>query len=159
MIFIYLCILKDDLYRSMHTYSIFLHRLFSPYILISLYIYTYSIYLSIGLFYLSRETIFVYVFIFQWIFIYSFNLSIETISLHTYSAYCIWSVISSIPNLNRWSSSLGLFSHVPDKRPIRLRLEIEITWHPKCNRLYYYSINLYILIQPLHRYDFLLYKY
>jgi len=32
------------------------------------------------------------------------------------TAYCIWSVISSFPNLNRWSSSLGLFYHVRLKR-------------------------------------------
>jgi len=31
-------------------------------------------------------------------------------------AYCIWSVISSFSNLNWWSSSLGLFYHVPLKR-------------------------------------------
>ena len=33
-----------------------------------------------------------------------------------YTAYCIWSVISSFSNLNRRSSSLGLFCHVPLKR-------------------------------------------
>jgi len=32
------------------------------------------------------------------------------------TAYCIWSVISSFSNLNRSSSSLGLFYHVPLKR-------------------------------------------
>jgi len=32
------------------------------------------------------------------------------------TAYCIRSVISSSWNLNRWSSSLGLFDHVPLKR-------------------------------------------
>jgi len=32
------------------------------------------------------------------------------------TAYCIWSVISSIASLNRFSSSLGLFCHVPLKR-------------------------------------------
>jgi len=32
------------------------------------------------------------------------------------TAYCIWSVISSISNLNRWSSSLCLFYHVLLKR-------------------------------------------
>jgi len=32
------------------------------------------------------------------------------------TAYCIWSVIFSFSNLNRWSSSLGLFYHVPLKR-------------------------------------------
>jgi len=37
---------------------------------------------------------------------------------HSYrhTAYCIWSVISSFSNLIRWSSSLGLFNHVPLKR-------------------------------------------
>ena len=37
---------------------------------------------------------------------------------HSYrrTAYCIWSVISSVSNLNRWSRSLGLFCHVPVKR-------------------------------------------
>ena len=34
----------------------------------------------------------------------------------TNTAYCIWSVISSISNLNRESNSLGLFCHVPLKR-------------------------------------------
>ena len=32
------------------------------------------------------------------------------------TAYCIWSIISSISSLNRWSSSQGLFCHVPLKR-------------------------------------------
>jgi len=32
------------------------------------------------------------------------------------TAYCIWSVISSISNFNWWSGSLGLFCHVPLKR-------------------------------------------
>jgi len=32
------------------------------------------------------------------------------------TAYCMWSVISSIPNLNPCSSSLGLFCHAPLKR-------------------------------------------
>ena len=32
------------------------------------------------------------------------------------TAYCMWSVISSFSNLNRRSSSLGLFCHVPLKR-------------------------------------------
>ena len=36
-----------------------------------------------------------------------------------YTVYCIWSVISSISNLNRESSSLGLFYHVPLKRDQR----------------------------------------
>ena len=54
------------------------------------------------------------------------------------TAYCNWSVISSISNLNRWSSSLGLFCHVPVKRDqwdwdYRLRLNdtpnaIGCTW-------------------------------
>jgi len=35
------------------------------------------------------------------------------------TAYCIWSVISSFSNLNRRSSSLGLFCHVPLKRDRR----------------------------------------
>ena len=35
------------------------------------------------------------------------------------SACCIWSVISSISNLNRWWSSLGLFCHVPLKKDQR----------------------------------------
>jgi len=53
------------------------------------------------------------------------------------SSYCIWSVISSFPNRNRWSSSVGLFYHARsvEKRPKRLRLEIGIKWHSKCNRL------------------------
>jgi len=33
-----------------------------------------------------------------------------------YTACCLWSVISSFSKLNRWSSSLGLFYHVPLKR-------------------------------------------
>ena len=32
------------------------------------------------------------------------------------TAYCIWSDISLISNLSQWSSSLGLFCHVPLKR-------------------------------------------
>jgi len=35
------------------------------------------------------------------------------------TAYCVWSVISSVSNLNRWSSSLGLFCHVLLKRDQR----------------------------------------
>jgi len=43
------------------------------------------------------------------------------------TAYCIWSVISSFSNLNRWSSFLGLFRHVPlEKRQMKLRLKREI---------------------------------
>ena len=34
------------------------------------------------------------------------------------AADCIWSVISSFSNLKRWSSSLGLFYHVPLKRDL-----------------------------------------
>jgi len=34
----------------------------------------------------------------------------------TNTAYCIWIVISSFSNLNRWSNSLRLFYHVPLKR-------------------------------------------
>jgi len=50
--------------------------------------------------------------------------------LHNTTAYCIWSVISPISDLNRWSShgSLGLFLYVPLERyPLnwdqRLRLD------------------------------------
>ena len=62
------------------------------------------------------------------------------------TAYCIWSVVSSFSILNSWSSSLGLFHHVPlkrdqgdwavEKRPRTLRLEIELKRHSTCNRLY-----------------------
>jgi len=49
------------------------------------------------------------------------------------TAYCIWSVISWISNLNRCSSSLGLFYHVPSKRDQgdwdwRLRLNDTTNW-------------------------------
>jgi len=55
----------------------------------------------------------------------------------TAHAYCMRRVISSISNLNRWSSSLRLFCHVPLKRDqMGLGLEIKIEWHSKCNRLY-----------------------
>ena len=37
-------------------------------------------------------------------------------SYSTCTAYCIWSVISSFLNLNRWSSSPGLVYHIPLKR-------------------------------------------
>jgi len=57
-----------------------------------------------------------------------------------YTACCIWSVISSSSNLNRWSSSRGLFYHVPLKRDQgdsnwRLRFNdipnaIGCTYHP-----------------------------
>ena len=55
--------------------------------------------------------------------------------------HCILSVISSFSNLNRWCRSLGLFCRVSLKRDrqdwdSRLRLEIEIDWHCKCNRPY-----------------------
>jgi len=40
--------------------------------------------------------------------------TVYTCGVHT--AYCVWSVVSSVSNLNRWSSSLGLFHHVPLKR-------------------------------------------
>ena len=57
--------------------------------------------------------------------------------MYTCTACCISSVIASISNLNRWSSSLGLFCHVALKRdPRRLRWEIEIERHSKCNNLY-----------------------
>ena len=45
------------------------------------------------------------------------------------TAYCIWSVISSFSNLDGWSRSLGLFGQIS----LRLRLEIKIEWHFKCN--------------------------
>jgi len=40
------------------------------------------------------------------------------ICMHIYmnTAHCIWRVVSSFSNLNRWSSSPGLFYHVPLKR-------------------------------------------
>jgi len=57
-----------------------------------------------------------------------------------YTAHCIWSVISSSSNLNRWSSPLGLFYHVPLKKDQgdwdwRLRFNdipnaIGCTYHP-----------------------------
>jgi len=70
----------------------------------------------------------------------------EYICIHIYTytctAYCIWSGISSISHLNRWSSSLGLFCHVPLKRDRgdydwRLRLNntpnaIDCTIHTIC---------------------------
>jgi len=37
-------------------------------------------------------------------------------SLPPYTAYCTCNAISSVSNLNWWSSSLGLFCHVPLKR-------------------------------------------
>jgi len=40
----------------------------------------------------------------------------KRVLISTFTAYWIWSVISSFSNLNRWSSSLGLFYHVPLKR-------------------------------------------
>jgi len=46
----------------------------------------------------------------------------------------IWSVVSSFSNLNRWSSSLGLFCHV-QKRPMRLGSKIDVEWHSNCYRL------------------------
>jgi len=43
-----------------------------------------------------------------------FNSNLMALTVSTgNTAYCIWSVISSISSLNRWSSSLGLFCHVP----------------------------------------------
>jgi len=55
---------------------------------------------------------------------------------------CMWSVMTSISNLNRWSSLIGLFCHVllnnrsllpcsVEKRPTRSSLEIQIRWHTK----------------------------
>ena len=50
--------------------------------------------------------------------------------IHT--AYCISCAVSSISNLNRWSSSLGLFCHVPlQKKRRRLRLE-KMTLQVQC---------------------------
>ena len=43
-------------------------------------------------------------------------------------------VISPISKLNRLSSSLHLFGHVPFKRD-QLRLENEVERHSKCNSL------------------------
>jgi len=57
----------------------------------------------------------------SWAIYYRINMRV----LHSYmywtlyphiTTYCIWSVISSFSNFNRWSRSLGLFYHVPSKR-------------------------------------------
>ena len=95
------------------------------------------------------------------------------------TAYCMWSVISSFSNLNRWSSSLGLFYRVPLKRDqgdwdwrlrfndtahargciiwltncdiwlTNLRLEIAIQWHCTCKRLYHMTHELWHLTHEL----------
>jgi len=54
------------------------------------------------------------------------------------TAYCIWSVISSISNPNRRSSSLNLFCHGPSKRTNEIEIgnQREREWHSKCNTLY-----------------------
>jgi len=57
----------------------------------------------------------------------------KTMSLHIYTADCIWSLVISWFNLNRWSSSPCHFCHVPLKRDQwerggRLILEIEMEW-------------------------------
>jgi len=45
------------------------------------------------------------------------NITFTEASLVNFNtAYCIWMVICSFSNLNWWSSSLGLFYHVPLKR-------------------------------------------
>ena len=54
------------------------------------------------------------------------------------AAICIWSVVSSISNLNPLSWSL--LPPSVEKRPMRLRFEIEIEWHSKCNRLYFFEV-------------------
>jgi len=52
-----------------------------------------------------------------WSLVFGFRVVGLKIQLQTLcTAYCIWSVISSFSNLNRRSSSLGLFCHVPLKR-------------------------------------------
>jgi len=49
------------------------------------------------------------------------------------TAYCIWSVMVSFSKLNQ--SFKSLVPRSVEKRPRRLRLEIELKWHSKCNRL------------------------
>jgi len=53
------------------------------------------------------------------------------------TACCIWGVVSSISNLNQWSSSFrSLLPRSVEKRPRRLRMEIENKRHSKCKRLH-----------------------
>jgi len=53
---------------------------------------------------------YIYMYVYIYICIYQY------VCIHTCTAYCIWSVLSSVSNLNRWSVSLPLFCHVPSKR-------------------------------------------
>jgi len=52
------------------------------------------------------------------------------------TAFCICSVISILKSQSMISISRSLLPSFVEKRPRRLRLEIEIEWHCKCNRLY-----------------------
>jgi len=58
------------------------------------------------------------------------------------TTYCIWSVISSISNLNGWSDALGLFYHVPLKRDLEDRSQRIVT---HCNRLQHTATHCTIL--------------
>ena len=67
------------------------------------------------------------------------------------TVYCIWRVISPISSLNQFSSSLGLFCHVPFKRD-QLDWDWRIWWNGTphamgCTCAYRVNTNSYICIR------------
>jgi len=65
--------------------------------------------------------IWIYMNIYEYVFVYIYicTHTHTNTRLCTYTAYCIWNVISSFSNLNRCSIFLGLFCHVPSNRDQR----------------------------------------
>jgi len=59
------------------------------------------------------------------------------IYMYISTAYCLWGVISPFSNLNRRSTTLALLPHSVQKRLKRVRLEIGIEKHSKCNRNFF----------------------
>ena len=74
------------------------------------------------------------------------------------TAYCIWSVISSLSNLNQWSRSLGLFYHGPSERAHRdwnWRLRLHDT--PNAIGCIYTLIHLHLRFKCLFEIPFYIY--
>ena len=97
---------RFKIYIYVHTYTqihihIITYKIYNAYIYIYLYIYTYV--------YVNDICICIHICICKPLLNRGKKTDITTF-------YCIWSIISSFSNLNRWPSSLGLFYHVPLKR-------------------------------------------
>jgi len=75
--------------------------------------------------------------------------------VHVCAAYRVWRVGTWFSNLLLIVSSRSLLASFIGKRPTRLRLEIEIGWHPKCNRLYICIYIYYAYIYTLYIYIYI----